>query len=468
MGIDGSEGDCVGNIDGIRYSRTVGFIPSNVEKIVIPEGFEARLFLTVKEQEGFFTNSDYRIITGEYSDFAHDLFKYWLDIHPVESGTDPVYWQDVWNGVLMLSDVEANTGNGGSDDTTETVEKSVFLPDVHYAPVPSTYYQCKAVYNPGHSASATFDAVKLQFDNLSTSKDSGYITKLEMEIDYYVDVDGLMELRYFKMPYYRFRPMSASISQPVVEIPKIIIIAGQHGYEKANVFGLYYFLEELVGNINNEGLEYIRNNVELVVIPVVNQYGFDNNSYKNANGVNLNRNYDHSWVKVDDTTSEYYGGFAAFSENETRAVKAIIEQEINIGCVCLVIDSHAKGSGSVELNKDINWIPLCNERDEGYQRLKYVARDHLARLTRQFFKNNEYLFAENGEVVGYYEGLGDTPSTLSSLDNWITHEKGVIGVTLEGFNGFPQMTSYSEACLKANAEIIGNFILSFCREYGKE
>jgi hypothetical protein len=43
---------------------------------------------------------------------------------------------------------------------------------------------------------------------------------------------------------------------------------------------------------------------------------------------------------------------------------------------------------------------------------------------------------------------------------------GIIGLTFEGFNGFPGETEmYSDACLKANAELFGNFLRAFVEEY---
>lgn len=78
---------------------------------------------------------------------------------------------------------------------------------------------------------------------------------------------------------------------------KILIVSGQHGFEKGSVYGLYYFVKDLIENYDkNDSLAYIRGNVELSIIPIANRYGFDNNLYQNANNVNLNKNYEDGFV----------------------------------------------------------------------------------------------------------------------------------------------------------------------------
>ena len=80
---------------------------------------------------------------------------------------------------------------------------------------------------------------------------------------------------------YDFKPVRWD--DELTNIPKIIIVAGQHGWEKCNVFGLYYFAKDLLNNwFGSPALEYLRHHVELMIVPVVNTYGFDNFQYKNA------------------------------------------------------------------------------------------------------------------------------------------------------------------------------------------
>lgn len=74
-------------------------------------------------------------------------------------------------------------------------------------------------------------------------------------------------------------------------------------------------------NADNEFLNYLKNNIMLVVIPVINPYGFNRNDgsgYYNKNGVNINRNYDcPGWGNLDDTGVGAQGAYGG-SEIETQ------------------------------------------------------------------------------------------------------------------------------------------------------
>lgn len=80
------------------------------------------------------------------------------------------------------------------------------------------------------------------------------------------------------------------------------------------------FIKDLCENTysNNSVLNYIKNNVKLVVIPVANPWGFDDgvNGRYNYNGVNINRNYNvPAWST--QTGDEPKGAYAG-SEIETQ------------------------------------------------------------------------------------------------------------------------------------------------------
>ena len=244
--------------------------------------------------------------------------------------------------------------------------------------------------------------------------------------------------------------------------PKILIIAGQHGFEKSSIYGLYYLLKELNENYNNSSvLRYIRQFVRLIIVPCANPYGIDNFVYKNANGVNLNRNWDsYNWDtdKVTDIESPEYGGVKPFDQPETSAFLNVINSNPDI---CLIIDAHTNGGGKVS-KQNINWLNLPDVNIDAYSsRILSVCKYHLSNIS--LWLNSEYSEYIGGiitEPCGYISSSAIHAGTLASYTAMIN----TYGVTLEVFNGFPNDDDGYENNLvkKACSELIGNFISAFC------
>lgn len=78
----------------------------------------------------------------------------------------------------------------------------------------------------------------------------------------------------------------------------ILLSSGMHTYELSASFGLANFINNLYSddNADNEAFQYIKNNVRIKVIPVVNPWGFNKNPKKYGDnlGVNPNRNFDYN------------------------------------------------------------------------------------------------------------------------------------------------------------------------------
>lgn len=75
----------------------------------------------------------------------------------------------------------------------------------------------------------------------------------------------------------------------------ILLSGGMHSYELAASFGLANFIVNLYGDQSNDAFRWIRENVRVKVIPVVNPWGFNQNpkKYGDSIGVNPNRNFDY-------------------------------------------------------------------------------------------------------------------------------------------------------------------------------
>ena len=255
---------------------------------------------------------------------------------------------------------------------------------------------------------------------------------------------------------YDFNPVRLSNADK--PIPKIIIIAGQHGGESCNIFGLYYFVENLLNKWNQHpSLEYLRNHVELMIIPVLNTYGFDNQSYKNANGVNLNRNYDSNWALEVDTTSNQYGGAEPFDQPETQIVRNLL---LNNTDAVLVIDSHVNGGGKVANYSDINYYGISTSTDAYFNRMVDAVAHNLSAISANF--NIDYALDQPNVIMGFLnnnDGVG-------ILRDW-GRDNNFVTVLVEGFGGFPNRTAYTAEVFKANEEIIVNWLITAMNYLGK-
>jgi len=103
----------------------------------------------------------------------------------------------------------------------------------------------------------------------------------------------------------------------------MILLAGIHGAERVGIYTLYRFMYHVVNDWKQYSqLSYLRHKVRLIVIPSANPYAQDKLIRYNANGVDLNRNFDYRWSQSTDP----YKGSAPFSEVESQYIKDTLEQ----------------------------------------------------------------------------------------------------------------------------------------------
>lgn len=174
--------------------------------------------------------------------------------------------------------------------------------------------------------------VKL-FENIYTlNKD--YI----QEFDLGADSGGW---RRFK--YYVYTPKSYNKT--------IILGAGLHGGEKLAIVSLYAFLKLLVEDWKKyPQLEYIRNNVRLVVMPIENPYGVYVNNRINENYVDLNRNFDYKWSESTATNK----GTAPMSEWATKLIASVLNKYND---AIAYIDMHNMSPGDRNFS-EVYYAPL--------------------------------------------------------------------------------------------------------------
>lgn len=148
------------------------------------------------------------------------------------------------------------------------------------------------------------------YDNFVGSSNYGTVTKTSL---------GKDESGTYDLYEYDFKPKNYTRT--------ILLSSGMHTYELSAHFGCAHFINHVMDtSLNHEGLKYIRENVRIKVIPIINPWGWNQSPkvYHNVNGVNPNRNFDCKYWATNEIGkgNEWnYKGTAPFSEAETRILR---------------------------------------------------------------------------------------------------------------------------------------------------
>ena len=409
--------------------RTKSYIPiAEIDKIVALQGY---VFWVYKYQkDGTFVS--YSTKQTEYSDFD-DGYEYRIQMRNV--GQTAIAPSESPNILFLYKEI------GGSPYKRDNIDFGSTNVGGYYKGLQKDY----SMFNASTLTSEVYSA----FDALSQGHPE-YITK--------TDLGTASDDQHIYL--YDFNPTRVNYEKLIKKIPKILIMAAQHGFEKSSVYGDYYFLKDMLENWEaNPILDYLRHHVRIMVIPVINPWGFDNNEYKNANGVNLNRNYyDENWVKGTDPSSSQYGGEEPFDQPETQIVRNFAMQNKD---AFFFMDHHTNGSSAVTSYEDINWHSSF-DGDNYFYRMHDASNYHICNITAHF--NKDYsLGISDGTLCGRMNfGPG---SGTGTFDVWAAKYGKILSMTFEGFNGFPGRAAYSEEEKKANSELIGNYLMALINQY---
>lgn len=257
------------------------------------------------------------------------------------------------------------------------------------------------------------------------------------------------------MYYYTFTPKAISDTN-TYKRPKIIISSGQHGFEKTANFGVYWFCKNLLEDWqSSDFLAYVRNHVQLIVMPCLNPYGFDNDTYTNANGVNLNRNWDTSaWSKGTPGTVTY-GGEAPLDQPETQYASAVILGNLDAFWLC---DYHNNGQVAPDYASSYLWhsFAIITHKDAYFEKaFADAAKWHIDDTTG-------YLYIDYPNICNYEISGHITDNNAPSGQGLITayaREHNIMAATMEGAAAFIGSGSrYSSSIHHMNADLLGNWI----------
>jgi len=250
--------------------------------------------------------------------------------------------------------------------------------------------------------------------------------------------------------------------------PNVLLMGAHHGNEKPSFEVLIYFIKHIVELYNKEntdddqdglvnediidGLDNdedgfvdedpsedrvrdVINNTQIFLIPMVNPDGVEANTRKNcapnygpfgnsnqitSYGVNINRNYGFDWIfyylfpfrfhffmNAWDLSSNYRGPYT-YSENETRAVKKLVE------------DNNFKISLSYHSYSEIILFPWCHTTQKTPDEDLFLSiGENISRIDKyRLIPGSDYLIPRLG-------------GNLGTSENWLYGEHGIIAFTME-------------------------------------
>lgn len=122
--------------------------------------------------------------------------------------------------------------------------------------------------------------------------------------------------------------INAYIFEPRGYEKTVLFTCGMHGTEKTPPYAMFECLKGMVNKtLTNPVITYMRENVRIIVVPVLNPYGFTNNTYGNVNSVNPSRNFPYYWESyvsgLNSGITWDKKGVAKYSENETKILMNI-------------------------------------------------------------------------------------------------------------------------------------------------
>lgn len=204
-----------------------------------------------------------------------------------------------------------------------------------------------------------------------------------------------------------------------------------HGNEYSAFYANSRFLDLVVNKWHTDPhLAYIRKNVRIVCVPIVNPHGFANDNRENSNNVDLNRNFDYNWKagKGTDPTKSNYKGKAPFSEQESKNMKKLVE---GLNHVTAHVDCH-------------NIVSQVSDYCLFYPR--FSNQDH--NLMTQFMQD----VSNHGDYVTWGS------STLSSFSNWVGIKKDITSYLPEIYEGRAGKPRGAEEMWRS-VNFLGNIII---------
>ena len=179
-----------------------------------------------------------------------------------------------------------------------------------------------------------------------------------------------------------------------------------------NEYSAFYAMSRFMNLVVNEWekypqLAYLRKNVRIVMVPIVNPWGFANQERENVNNVDLNRNFDYYWENGSgkSPSGKNYKGSKVFSERESRNMKTLVE---SLDEITAHMDCH-------------NIVSQVSDYCLFYPRFANQPNNEMTQLLMELSNYGDYVTWGS--------------STLASFSNWVGITKGITSFLPEVYEG---------------------------------
>ena len=242
---------------------------------------------------------------------------------------------------------------------------------------------------------------------------------------------------------------------------KAIIVSGIH-YEWAGIYGMYYALEEIS---NNPDLYGFRRNSHLIVIPCLNPFATIGDNYKlsqgvkNANGVEIHRNFEVDW-KETDVNDKHYGGAEPLTEVESQYLDNIFKQNTD---AALFLTCHSFADESYNfIWPSVATAYMCNM---GYRLIDKMSNAWMAKYSDVLVGLDEY---RTSEIESWDNRLGYAHiSQTNGTETKQAIKYGIQGANVEicgsfwthGTRSNPE-AAMSSFTMSRGAEVYVNFLIT--------
>ena len=246
---------------------------------------------------------------------------------------------------------------------------------------------------------------------------------------------------------------------------KAIIVSGIH-WEWGGIFSLYNALEEVA---DNPALYHLRRNTHLIVLPVCNPYAVANMSVRNANLVEIHRNFEVDFIYPGESGyieigERSHGGTAPLSEVETQYIDNIFKENTD---AAFFLTCHSNQSDTV-YGTGFTWASpatyyMCNMHYRIVDKLSAAWMekygDELAAGIADYRTENTpewdtrlgsaYLSTTNGTETKQATKYGIQATNIEVTDTFLTH----------GTKANPE-AALSSFTVSRGAEVYANFFLT--------
>lgn len=286
---------------------------------------------------------------------------------------------------------------------------------------------------------SSFEDVISAYDSLVSSYPQ-YVTKNTLTQGSFTNYEYVFTSGNYNSYASHAYAMDAEIAKP-----KFLITAGIHGHEKSAVMGAYVFCKAMCEGV--EGLSYLREGFEFHVIPVANPNGYNANKRQNLNNVDLNRNFNASWVS--GSTGYYYPGASAASEDETKIIQSWLDSNSDAKAL---IDFH-----NSEVVKEIcliQSIGVAEDVTELKQSALYAANQIIPhwKIDREFPTDTTLFFYTGKDTTGH--------GYLSMY----ARDKGIPSCIMETSWNMKSTGQHSNFTIGTNSEALAIVIIGMCSQ----